>query len=28
VKKKGEGKCENIDKKMKVFITITIVKAI
>jgi len=28
VKKKGKGKCENIDKKMKVFIIITMVKAI
>jgi len=28
VKKKGKGKCENIDKKMKVYIIITVVKAI
>ena len=28
VKKKGKGKCENIDKKMKVYIIITMVKAI
>jgi len=26
--KKGKGKCENIDKKMKVYIIITVVKAI
>ena len=26
--KKGKGKCENIDKKMKVYIIITMVKAI
>jgi len=28
VKKKGKEKCENIDKKMKVYIIITVVKAI
>jgi len=28
VKKKGKEKCENIDKKMKVYIIITMVKAI
>jgi len=28
VKKKGKGKCENIDKKMKVYIIITVVNAI
>jgi len=26
--KKGKGRCENIDKKLKVYITITVVKAI
>jgi len=26
--KKEKGKCENIDKKMKVYIIITVVKAI
>jgi len=28
VKKKEKGKCENIDKKMKVYIIVTVVKAI
>jgi len=28
VKKKGKEKCENIDKKMKVYIIITVLKAI